>query len=64
MIKIKKTHTVLKKMRKDDDSGYMDASPQERVSFMWDLTAEIWSLKDNQSAKRRLQRNIANLIKK
>jgi len=63
MIKVKKYITSLKRMTKED-SSYMDATPQERISFMWELTAEIWSLKDKQIAERRLQRHITKLIKK
>jgi len=39
-------------------------APKERISFMWDLTAELWSLKGIEYVERRLQRNITNLIKK
>jgi len=49
-------------MTKKDDC-YVDASPQERISFIWQLTAELWSLKASQYAERRLQRNVTNLIK-
>jgi len=49
-------------MTKHDDC-YVDASPQERISFIWQLTAELWSLKDKDSVERRLQRNVTNLIK-
>jgi hypothetical protein len=42
----------------------MEASPQERLSFMWELTAEVWSLKGQDNAQRRLQRDVVHLIKK
>ena len=61
-MKVKKNHTKLKKMTKEEDS-YVDASPQERVSFMWQLTAELWSLKDKTNVEQRLQRNVTNLIR-
>lgn len=53
--------TNLKKMGSQDDC-FMNASPQERVAFMWELTAELWSLRNKQYAERRLQRNITTLI--
>ena len=53
----------LKKMSKDDDS-FVDASPAERISMMWELTVEVWSLKDKSFAQRRLQRHITRLIKR
>ena len=49
-------------MTKQDDC-YVDASPQERIARIWELTAELWSLKGSQYAERRLQRNVTNLIK-
>jgi len=49
-------------MTKQDDC-YVDASPQERISFIWQLTAELWSLKGSQYVEQRLQRNVTNLIK-
>ncbi len=53
---------ALRKNSKKDDC-FVKASPQERVSFMWELTAELWSLKGSEYVKRRLQRNVTNLIK-
>jgi hypothetical protein len=61
-MKVIRTHTKLKKMTKQDDC-YVDASPSERVSFIWPLTAELWSLKDKQYVEQRLQRNVTNLIR-
>ncbi|MCP4607615.1 MAG: hypothetical protein GY845_02715 [Planctomycetes bacterium] len=57
-----KNHATLKKMTKQDDC-YVDASPRERVSFIWPLTAELWSLKDRQNVEQRLQRNLTKLIR-
>ena len=61
-MEIRRNRTILKKMTKGDDS-YVDASPQERLDFIWELTAELWSLKDKHSAERRLQRNVTNFTK-
>ena len=61
-MKVIRNHTTLKKMTKQDDC-YVDASPRERVSFIWELTAELWSLKGPQYVEQRLQRNVTNLIK-
>ena len=57
-----RNHAILKKMTKEDDC-FVDASPQQRIAFMWELTAELWSLKDSKCAERRLQRHVTNLIK-
>jgi len=47
----------------ENDEGFAEMSPAERVSFMWELTAELWSLRKSPYVERRLQRNITNLIK-
>ncbi len=60
-MKIKKKIAKLKKLTKKDDS-FVKASPKELVSFMWELTAEIWSLRGADYVERRLQRNVTNLI--
>jgi hypothetical protein len=46
-----------------NDEGFSEMSPAERVSFIWELTAELWSLKKTPNVERRLQRNIAKLIR-
>jgi len=63
MIKVARNHAVLKKLEKQEDN-YMKASFAQRVSFVWELTQEIWMLKDKKSVQRRLQRHIATLVKK
>ena len=45
------------------DEGFSKMSPAERVSFIWELTAELWSLKKSPYVERRLPRNITKLIK-
>ena len=62
-MKLDRTRTKLKKMDREQDS-YMDASPAERVSFMWELTVELWSIKDKFYAQQRLQRDVANLVRR
>ncbi len=62
-MKLIKKHTTLRKMTKKDDC-YVDSSPSNRISMIWNITCEIWSLKGDICVKRRLQRNITNLIKK
>lgn len=53
---------MFKKMSKTEDC-FADASPQKLLSFMWELTAELWTLQGSENVKRRLQRNVTNLIK-
>ena len=47
----------------ENDEGFVEASPAERVSFIWELTDELWSFKKSPYVERRLQRDITNLIK-
>jgi len=61
-MKLLRDQAKLSKMT-DADCGYVEASPAERVDFVWELTKELWSSRDRQSAERRLQRNVANLVR-
>jgi len=61
-MKVDRNKAYLGKVSKNDE-GFAEMSPAERVSFMWELTAELWSLKKSPYVERRLQRNITNLVK-
>jgi hypothetical protein len=61
-MKVNRNKTYLGKVAKNDE-GFVEMSSAERISFMWELTAELWSLRKSIYVKRRLQRNITNLIK-
>ncbi|MFH1561978.1 MAG: hypothetical protein ABIF11_00970 [Nitrospirota bacterium] len=61
-MKLNRKQTSLKKMTKDDDC-FMKASPEKRIAFIWELTAELWSLRGVEDVERRLQRNVANFIR-
>ncbi len=47
----------------DAQTNYVPGTPEERIGFVWELTRELWSLKDPQIAEQRLQRNVTNLIR-
>ena len=61
-MKLRKTITKLKKLTKEEDS-FVNASQAELISFMWELTAEIWSLRGADYVEQRLQRDVTNLVK-
>jgi hypothetical protein len=61
-MKVIRTQSTLKKASKEDDS-FVPATAAERVSFMWELTAELWSLKGSEYVERRLPRHVARLIR-
>jgi len=62
-MELNRNHAHLNRISKQTDN-YVNASIEERIAFMWELTAELWSLKGNFHAEQRLQRNRATLIKK
>jgi hypothetical protein len=61
-MKMIRTQTTLKKIPKEDDS-FVRAPEAERVSFMWELTAELWSLKGAEYVERRLPRHVTHLTR-
>ena len=61
-MKVIRTQATLKKVSKEDDS-FVRASAAERVSFIWELTAELWSLKGAEYVERRLPRNVTTLTR-
>ena len=64
MINVDRNHVALKKTNKTEEDDYVNASFARRVSFIWELTQELWSLKDKKNAQRRLQRHITTLVKR
>ncbi len=61
-MKLDRKKAIVKHMN-ENDTGYVDASPAERVVMMWELTIELWSLRNKQVAEQRLQRDVAKLIR-
>jgi len=62
-VRVNRSCARLKKDNGEDDS-FVDASPAECFSFVWELTKEVWSLNSSEDVERRLQRHIAHLVKK
>ena len=62
MMRLQKDRARLRKLS-DDDDDFVDASPVERLSMMWELTAELWSLRGQDCAQQRLQRHVARLVR-
>jgi len=61
-MKVIRNQTKLIKVSKEEDT-YVNAPAAERISFIWELTAEIWSLKGSENVKQRLPRNVINLTR-
>ena len=64
-MKINKKVAKLSLMKNVIDDDYVDAPIKDRISMVWDITEEFWSLtkKGEMSAKSRLQRDVAKLTK-
>ena len=54
---------IYRSLAEADDGGYMPGSPEERVSQVWELTKEAWSVFQGAHAESRLQRDVAVLIR-
>ena len=63
-MKMIRTLTTLKKIKQDDDDIFVAASAAERVSSMWELTAELWSIAGSDYVERRLPRHVTHLVRK
>ncbi len=62
-MKLNRSVAKLSKMKDIVDDDYVEASMKDRLSMVWDITVELWSIskKGEIDAKSRLQRNVANL---
>ena len=56
---------IIRRHLKDhDDTGYVDATPAERIAIQWELTKMAWKLTDpNFDAEQPLQRHVTNVIR-
>ena len=59
-MRVNRNVTKLRRACKQDDN-FVPAFPAERVAFIWELTAELWSLKGSEYVERRLPRHVTNL---
>ena len=59
--KVNRKKCVLKKLH-EENNGYVDADPAERVGMVWELTKQAWAFAGI-NAEQRLQRNVAKLIR-
>jgi hypothetical protein len=57
-------HLVIYKNELPHNDEYVDLPMSERLSFVWDLTEEIYSLSGEYDVKSRLQRNVINIVRK
>ncbi len=50
--------------QKEPEEKRVSLSPSERMSFVWELTKEVFSFSEKFNVESRLQRNVVNLIRR
>ncbi|GAB4219417.1 MAG TPA: hypothetical protein PL059_05295 [Spirochaetota bacterium] len=55
---------VAKKSLKEVESEYIEATPEERISMVWEITCDTWAFMSDTNVERRLQRNITAVIRR
>lgn len=67
-LRVNREKCVLKRGH-EEDNGYVDAEPAERVGMVWELTKRAWAFAGINAVlwtpygEQRLQRNVAKLIR-
>ena len=57
---------VVKKIYMDEniDDGYVKAEKHDLISMIWEITKDTWSFVKEQDVKRRLQRDVAIIVRR
>jgi hypothetical protein len=57
---------LVKKLNTSEASGdgYVHAEKNELISMIWEITKDNWAFVRGQNVKRRLQRDVATLIRR
>jgi len=63
-MKMNRKHIAVYRSKTKHDDDYVDLPSHECLSFVWDLTEEVFSLSGEYDVKSRLQRNVVNIIRK
>ncbi len=50
-------------IEEDQDDGYVEADRANLISMVWDITKDAWVFVGGTNAERRLQRDVAKLIR-
>lgn len=62
MKKLKRT-IITKKSLKDFENEYIEGTPEERISMVWEISCDTWAFIKETHAERRLQRNVTTIIR-
>ena len=63
-MKMNRKQIAIYKLKSPQNDEYVNLPPNECLSFVWELTEEIYSLTGEYDVKSRLQRNVVNIIRK
>jgi hypothetical protein len=55
---------LFRSLAEADDSGFMPGTPEERILEVWALTRDVWAFYRPGDAERRLQRDVAVLVRR
>ena len=61
--KLDRSVTRLTRLEADDD-GYVKGDPATRIALVWPITRETWAFMKQADAQRRLQRDVATLVRR
>lgn len=62
-MRMNRKHITVYKSKIHHDDEYVDLPSKECLSFVWDITQEIYALTGEYDVKSRLQRNVVNVIR-
>ena len=48
----------------DRDDGYVEAEKHDLIYMIWEITKDTWSFVKEQDVKRRLQRDVAAIVRR
>ena len=51
-------------MSEEVDDGHVQAEKNELISMIWEITKDNWSFVRGQDVKRRLQRDVATIVRR
>ncbi len=62
-MKMNRKAVKITKTNKDLDDGYVQAESHDLISMIWEITKDTWSFVRGHDVKRRLQRNVATIVR-
>ena len=51
-------------MGENTDDGYVQSEKNELISMIWEITKDNWAFVGGQDVKRRLQRDVATVVRR